>query len=81
MLNISPFYFFLSFAIGLLVVYVITPPPEIVLKFPSPYNAGSIIYKDQTDTCYKYTADKVKCTAKAKPQPIHEDFLSQKLKK
>jgi hypothetical protein len=74
MLNISPFYFFLSFAIGLMVVYIMAPQPEIVLKFPSPYNAGSIVYKDKADTCYKYRAVKVDCGNSAKPQPIFEDF-------
>lgn len=74
MLNISPFYFFLSFAAGILVVYVMTPPPEIVLKFPSPYNAGKVVYKDKSDTCYHYEAIAVDCEAHATPQPIYEDF-------
>lgn len=74
MLNISPFYFFLSFAIGILIVYMMTPPPEIVLKFPSPYNAGKVVYKDKSDACYEYEAEKVECDGKAKPQPIFEDF-------
>ena len=77
MFNISPFYFFLSFAIGILFVYIITPPPEIVLKFPSPYNAGKIIYKDKSDTCYHYDAVKVACESSAKPQPIYEDFRAR----
>jgi hypothetical protein len=57
-----------------------TPPPEIILKFPSPYNAGKVTYKDKSNTCYKYRAENVPCTADAKngikitPQPILEDF-------
>jgi hypothetical protein len=73
MLNINPLYFFLSFAIGIMIVYVMNPPPNIVLKFPSPYNAGKVIYKDKADSCYKYRAQKVPCKGDT-PQPIHEDF-------
>lgn len=62
MLNkIKPLYFFLSFAIGLLIVYVMTPPPQVVMKFPSPFNAGSIKYRDKSDTCFVYKADKASC--------------------
>lgn len=76
---INPFYFFISFAIGLLLVYVITPPPNIVVKFPSPYNAGKIVYKDKSDTCYKYNAHKQSCPLDKnliKPQPLFEDYVS-----
>lgn len=71
--KIKPLYFFLSFAIGLLVVYVVTPPPQVVVKFPSPYNAGNVIYKDKADTCYMYKADRTACPrdqSLIKEQPI-----------
>ncbi len=75
--RINSFYFFVSFAIGLLFVYVSAPAPEVVVKFPSPYNAGKVTYKDKSDTCYKYKADKVLCPIDKsiiKPQPLFEDF-------
>lgn len=71
--KIKPIYFFVSFAIGLLVVYLITPPPQVVVKFPSPFNAGQVVYKDKADQCFVYRADKSTCPAdKAliKEQPI-----------
>lgn len=78
MLHINPLYFFLSFAVGILFVYIITPPPEIVLKFPSPYNVGKVTYKNKSGECYKYSADTVPCTetkdVKITNQPILEDF-------
>lgn len=77
MLNINPFYFFVSFAIGILVVYVMTPPADIILKFPSPYNAGLVTYRDKANSCYRYKSEKVKCGDSGhtvKPQPILEDF-------
>jgi hypothetical protein len=73
--KIQPLYFFLAFAIGLLLCYVTNPKPEVIVKFPSPYNAGQIIYKDKADSCYKYSASKVTCpTDKSliKPQPLQE---------
>ena len=85
MLNkINPFYFIISFAIGLFFVYAITPPPEVIVKFPSPFNAGSITYKDKADTCYVYKADKVACPMDKKlikPQPLFEDYENALLKK
>jgi len=71
---IKPFYFFLAFAIGLVFVYFTSPPPEIIVKFPSPYNTGKIQYKDElTDACYVYAADANTCPIDAsliKHQPI-----------
>lgn len=74
---INPFYFFVSLAIGFLLVYIMTPPPNVVVKFPSPYNAGKVVYKDKSDTCYKYDAEKQTCPADKtliKPQPLYEDY-------
>jgi hypothetical protein len=79
--RLNLFYFSLAFAIGLFVCYVITPPPEMVLKHPSPYNAGKVTYKDKADTCYKYRADKVACPldrSSVLPQPILEDYVNRR---
>ena len=73
--KIQPLYFFLAFAIGLLLCYVTNPKPEVIVKFPSPYNAGQIIYKDKADSCYKYNASKVECPIDKnliKPQPLQD---------
>lgn len=72
---IKPLYFFIAFAIGLLFVCFTSPPPEIVMKFPSPYNSGKVKYKDEmTDACYVYTAEASACPADEsliKQQPLH----------
>ena len=75
--KLHPFYFILSFAVGLLFAYISQPRPEVVYKFPSPTNAGHVVYKDKNGQCYKYKYDVVKCEGKdpnIKPQPILEDF-------
>jgi hypothetical protein len=75
--KIRPLYFFAAFAIGLFLCYIYNPKPEVVMKFPSPYNAGNITYKDKGSNCYKYEATKTECPKDKgliKDQPIHEDF-------
>lgn len=77
--KIHPFYFLLSFAIGLLYCYLTHPKPDVIMKFPSPYNAGKITYKDNDDSCYKYKAEKVSCPLDSgliKAQPVAEDFVN-----
>lgn len=75
------FYFMISFSIGLFICYITTPKPEIILKFPSPTNAGKVIYKDKAGECYAYKAEKADCPQDkklVKPQPILEDFRNHK---
>ena len=80
--KIRPLYFFAAFAFGLFLCYIYTPKPEVVMKFPSPYNAGNITYKDKGSNCYKYEATKSECPkdkALIKDQPVHEDFKAKKI--
>lgn len=75
--NIRPIFFFFSFTIGLLICYVMTPPPQVVVKFPTPFNAGHITYKDKADTCFRFDASKVACPrdkSVIRMQPLAEDF-------
>lgn len=55
--------FLIGFIIGLTYVYYKQPEPIIQVKFPTPYNAGEVVYKDDADTCFEYTFKKVKCPA------------------
>tara|TARA_B100001057_G_C22540168_1_gene829277 strand:+ start:203 stop:439 length:237 start_codon:yes stop_codon:yes gene_type:complete len=64
--NIIPIYFFISFFIGLFFVYLSTPTPNIIIKYPTPDNAGKIVYKDESDVCYKYISKEVKCPSDSK---------------
>ena len=58
---IIPFYFFIALFIGLFIAYISTPAPDIIIKYPTPQNAGKIVYKDDSDVCYKYKAEEVSC--------------------
>lgn len=63
MIKINVYYFITSLAIGLLLAYLLTPQPEVIIKYPTPENAGKIVYKDVNDVCYKYKANEVACPA------------------
>lgn len=64
--------FLISFAIGITYVYFVVPPPKLVFKYPTPYNAGKVIYESQEgDSCYKYNVQEVQCTKDAIKQPVN----------
>ena len=70
-------FFLAAFAIGLLFCYLMAPTPQVVVKFPSPYNAGKVMYKDKAGECFMYKAKKEMCPRDQgliKAQPILEDF-------
>lgn len=65
--------FIISFGIGLLYVYLLQPPSKIVMKYPTPYNAGKTTYRDSVNTCFQFKANKVDCPkdhSKTTKQPI-----------
>ena len=42
--------FILSLGVGLMLTYMTVPPPTIVIKFPTPFNAGRIVYSGRPKT-------------------------------
>lgn len=58
---IDPYAFFISLAIGFFIYYILAPPKRIVIKYPNPDNTEEVVYKDETENCYKYKATEVKC--------------------
>ena len=72
---IEPLAFFIALAVGFLYAYLTTPYPRVVYKYPTPYNAGKIVYIDDADVCYKYRVQEVQCPAdkdKIKTLPIQD---------
>lgn len=65
-------YFFGAFFIGIFLVYVMTPTPEVILRYPTPQNAGKVVYQDSADMCYKYTSVEVPCSKDAVDTPIQQ---------
>ncbi len=64
------FAFFIGLGIGLLYICLYNPPEKEVVAYPTPYNTGSLKYKDSANNCFHYVATKVACTENAKAQPI-----------
>lgn len=58
---IDPFAFLVSLGIGIFVTYVIRREPRIIIKYPTPENAGKITYVDDAGVCYRYKATEVEC--------------------
>ena len=49
----------ISLSVGIFFCYLLTPTPNIVIKFPTPDNVDSTVYVDETNNCYKYRADEI----------------------
>ena len=62
------------FVIGLVLGFIITilKSPEIqkYIRYPSPYNAGKIVYQGLGGDCYKVKAIETSCSDKSVKQPI-----------
>jgi hypothetical protein len=59
-----------AFCVGLLMVMLFSPKPDVIVRFPSPDNAEVTTYTDDSGTCFQYKATQVKCDDKALPQPL-----------
>ncbi len=58
---ISPTAFFFAFFFGILLVYLLAPLPDIIYRYPTPENAGKIVYQDHANTCYTYDVKPIDC--------------------
>lgn len=62
--------FFVAFMLGIFYVYIASPKPRVIIKYPTPYNAEKIIYQSENGNCYKFKVEEVKCEGETVPQPI-----------
>ena len=53
--------FFISFAVGLLFIYLIGPEIKTIYIYPSPQNYLKTQYKDISDQCFKFNPVETKC--------------------
>jgi hypothetical protein len=58
---IDPFWFIMALGVGLLYTYVTAPPPEIIIKYPTPFNQHETTYTDKAGVCYKYNVKLSSC--------------------
>jgi len=57
----NPIVFLISLCIVIFFVYIITPPPKVIVKYPTPENSGRIVYKDEAHNCFKIISKEVNC--------------------
>jgi len=78
----DPFWFIISLSIGLFIVYISTPSPDIIYQYPTPNNTDAI-YADDANNCYKYRSQEVACPKekdKIKVVPIQKIDMEEKEK-
>jgi len=53
--------FLISFAIGLLFVYMFGPETRTVYVYPTPENVDKILYKDKANNCFQFEEENIEC--------------------
>ncbi len=53
--------FIIALSIGLFLSYAVNPKANIIYVYPNPETEDKILYKDKSDTCYKFVSKEVKC--------------------
>lgn len=54
-------FFFISFAIGILYIYLTNEYKKVIILYPNPTNLDKYTYVDKTNNCFNYELNKVKC--------------------
>lgn len=60
-MNFSLTYFILSFSIGILIVYLFTPFPEVIIRYPRPNDYHSLRFEKANGVCMEYEMKQVSC--------------------
>ena len=62
--------FLISFAIGILFIYLMGPEMKTIYVYPSPENVDKVLFKDKADNCFYFEEKTVKC-------PKDENLISK----
>ena len=54
-------YFFISFAIGILYVYLTDDYKKVIVIYPNPDNLEKYTYLDKANNCFQYELDEANC--------------------
>ena len=54
-------YFILSLSLGLLYIYLIDDPKNVVLLYPTPHSFKDYLFKDFLNNCYQLNMKEVSC--------------------
>nr|WBF70672.1 hypothetical protein [Megavirus caiporensis] len=61
MVKVEIFYIILGLFLGFFIIYITTPAPKVILKYPTIENIQSTTYVDSNGNCYKYYAQEIAC--------------------
>lgn len=53
--------FLLSLSLGLIFIYLSSPPTKKIYVYPTPKNENIFEYKDRLDNCFSFKSKQVKC--------------------
>uniref|UniRef100_A0A6C0LQB3 Uncharacterized protein n=1 Tax=viral metagenome TaxID=1070528 RepID=A0A6C0LQB3_9ZZZZ len=73
MFRVEIFFILLGLFIGIFVVYVTTPLPKIVYKYPTIENIQNTTYIDEKGQCYRYYAIEFPCKNMKSPETDPEE--------
>ena len=57
-------YFFISFAIGILYIYLTNEYKKVIVLYPNPTNVDKYTYVDKQNNCFQYKLNETKCPEK-----------------
>ena len=61
MIKIDIMIFSISLFIGLFLVYITAPVPNIIFKYPTLNNINETTYVDEKNKCYRYVPKPIPC--------------------
>ena len=64
MIKIDLMIFSISLFIGLFLVYITAPTPNIIFKYPTLNNINETTYIDENNKCYRYIPKPIPCKKK-----------------
>jgi len=57
--------FLISFAVGLLFVYMFGPEIKTIHIYPSPENVDKILFQDKANNCFRFEEETIDCPSDA----------------
>jgi hypothetical protein len=67
-----------AFCIGLIVIALTEERPEVIIRYPTPKNAGLVTYLDRASNCYEYKPKEVECSYEhLRLRPVEMNFTRQ----
>ena len=62
--------FLISLSVGLFYIYLAEEYKKVIVIYPTPENANKYQYKDQSNECFSYKLNEVKCPSNYNSIPM-----------